>query len=275
MGRHSGQGRTKSRSRYRASVGTKGTPWKIYILAATATKWNGLSSARLGSTWRWLDDMELRGDRVAWCDTEKTTNQFYPSFLFLFTNSNVYFLLMTTTETLRLKSRRSFFLAEPEQYKLTRVSESSNLLVCDASGLSSCKLSWFLIYFLLLSLVFASLPSLPRKAAGRMRFKVGILTGLIWKSSSLIHFHTITTWPIGTLWWKESELQPGFRMLAGLIRVGQQSQGGGGGSLTLSSTSGVEGVWLACSECDRPRGLFCHIEFFFFLKEPSLIQCSP
>lgn len=192
VGRPSGQGRTKSRSRYWASVGTKGTPWKIYTLAATATKWNGLSSARFGSAWRWLDDMELSGDQVAWCHTEKTNNQFYPSFLFLFTNSNVYFLLLTTTETLRLKSRRSFFLAEPEQYKLTRVSESSNLLACDAAGLSSCKLSWFLIYFLTVSLVFASLPSLPRKAAGRMRFKVGILTGLIWKSSSLIHFHTIT-----------------------------------------------------------------------------------
>lgn len=147
VGRHSGQGRTKSRSRYWASVGMKGTPWKIYILAAIATKWNGLSSTRFGFTWRWLDDMELRGDQVAWCDTEKTTNQFYPSFLFLFTNSNVYFLLLTTTETLRLKSCRSFFLAEREQYKLTRVSESSKLFVCDASGLSSFKLSWFLIYF--------------------------------------------------------------------------------------------------------------------------------
>lgn len=46
----------------------KGTPWKIYILAAIATKWNGLSSTRSGFTWCWLDDMELRGDQVAWCD---------------------------------------------------------------------------------------------------------------------------------------------------------------------------------------------------------------
>lgn len=191
VGRPSGPGRTKSRSRYWASVGTKGTPWKIYILAATATKWNGLSSARLGSAWRWLDDMELSGDQVAWCHTEKTTNQFYPSFLFLFTNSNVYFLLLTTTETLRLKSRRSFFLAEPEQYKLTRVSESSNLLACDASGLSSCKLSWFLINFFTVESCFR-ISAFTTAQGGWQRFKVGMLTGLIWKSSSLIHFHTIT-----------------------------------------------------------------------------------
>lgn len=81
---------------------------------------------------------------------------------------------------------------------------------------------------------------------------------------TLIGRHGIKRWPSGLMrrCWKESERQPG--LLVGLIRVGQQSQEGGG-SLTLSSTSGIEGVWLACSECDRPRVCSVILSFFFFV----------
>lgn len=148
VGRHSVQGRTKSRSCYWASVGMKGTPWKIYVLAAVATKWNGPSATRLVFAQCWLDDKELGGDRQ-----RGNNSSVLPAFTFHIFNS--------------------------------------------------------------------------------------IKTGC---------------------WWF-------------LIRARQQSLEGGG-SLTLSRTSGIEGVWLAHTECDRPLGFFSYIHCLFF-KVPLITQRLP